>query len=244
MPASELRRFVAAFLVGLGAFVATFAAGCTHREPPAPEGSPSVSGPELAVPSVPSVPSGPGAIARLSSAAAVASAPGSSASAGSTPAPTASVDPASLPQTHDRPAASGQAFDARVAALWSAIVADDPQQGAPFFFPVAAYQQVKDIPDPASDWKHRLFAAYARDIHALHARLGSDATRATFDGIDVPEARGRWVDPGEEYNKIGYYRVFGSRLRYNIDGAPHTFDVKSLISWRGEWFVVHLSAIQ
>jgi hypothetical protein len=233
MPAFEPSGFVAAFYVGL---VGTFAAGCTHREPPAPEGSPSVSGPELAVPS------GAAAIASVSSAAGAASAPGSA--AGSTPAPAASVDPASLPQTHDRPAASGQAFDARVAALWSAIVADDPQQGAPFFFPVAAYQQVKDIPDPASDWKHRLFAAYARDIHALHARLGSDATRATFDGIDVPEARGRWVDPGEEYNKIGYYRVFGSRLRYQIDGAPHTFDVKSLISWRGEWFVVHLSAIK
>ena len=235
MPAFELRCFVAVGLVGL---VGTFAAGCTHREPPAPEGSPSVSGPELPVPS------GTGGAPSVSSATAIASARDSADSAGLAPAPAASVDPATLPQTHDRPAASGPAFDARVAALWSSIVADDPQQAAPFFFPVAAYQQVKDIPDPASDWKHRLFAAYARDIHALHARLGSDAARATFDGIDVPEARGRWVDPGEEYNKIGYYRVFGSRLRYQIDGAPHTFDVKSLISWRGEWFVVHLSAIK
>jgi len=131
-----------------------------------------------------------------------------------------------------------------VAALWSAIVADDPQQALPFFFPVGAYQQVKDIPDPASDWKRRLVAAYSHDIHALHARLGSDAPRATLTGLEVPEARGRWVDPGEEYNKIGYYRVFGSRLRYSIDGESRSFEVKSLISWRGEWYVVHLGAIK
>ncbi len=103
---------------------------------------------------------------------------------------------------------------------------------------------MKDIPDPASDWKHRLVAAYSRDIHALHARLGSDARRATLSGLEVPEARARWVDPGEEYNKIGYYRVFGSRLRYVVDGDARSFDVKSLISWRGEWYVVHLSAIK
>ena len=60
----------------------------------------------------------------------------------------------------------------------------------------------------------------------------------------MPDARARWVDPGEEYNKIGYYRVFGSRLRYEVDGAARSFDVKSLISWRGEWYVVHLGAIK
>jgi hypothetical protein len=61
----------------------------------------------------------------------------------------------------------------------------------------------------------------------------------------VPESRTRWVDPGEEYNKIGYFRVFGSKLRYEDGpGSPKSFDVKSLISWRGEWYVVHLSAIK
>jgi hypothetical protein len=214
----ELRWFVVAAMAGVGVW------GCTRAEPPAPDASPSVAAPELPAPS------------SSASSAPVASA--------STAAPSASVDPSTLPQTRDRPVASGPAFEARVASLWSAIVADDPQQAVPFFFPVSAYQQVKDIPDPASDWKHRLFAAYAHDIHALHARLGSDAPNARFTGIDVPEARGRWVDPGEEYNKLGYYRVFGSRLRYEVDGAARSFDVKSLISWRGEWYVVHLSAIK
>jgi hypothetical protein len=142
------------------------------------------------------------------------------------------------------PHASGAAFDARVAALWEAIVQDAPDRAMPFFFPLGAYQQVKDVYDPAADWKHRLVAAYRHDIHALHAQLGEDASRAKFVAMEVPDARARWVDPGEEYNKIGYYRVFGSKLRYEVEGRTSTVDVKSLISWRGEWFVVHLSGIR
>jgi hypothetical protein len=142
------------------------------------------------------------------------------------------------------PHASGDAFAARVASLWDAIVRDEPDRALPFFFPLAAYQQVKDVPDPASDWRRRLVAAYRHDIHALHARLGDDADRAKLVALDVPDARARWVDPGEEYNRIGYYRVFGSRLRYDVEGAARAFDVKSLISWRGEWYIVHLSAIK
>ena len=125
-----------------------------------------------------------------------------------------------------------------------AIVQDAPDRAMPFFFPLGAYQQVKDVYDPAADWKHRLVAAYRHDVHALHAQLGDDASRAKLVGIEVPEARARWVDPGEEYNKIGYYRVFGSKLRYEVDGRASTIDVKSLISWRGEWFVVHLSGVR
>jgi hypothetical protein len=148
-----------------------------------------------------------------------------------------------MPQTHEMPHATGVAFEARCAALWDAIVVDDPDRAMPFFFPLEAYEQVKDVTDPAADWKRRLVAAYRHDIRAIHARLGADAGEARFLAVDVPEARARWVEPGEEWNKIGYYRVFGTKLRYSVGGSERAVDVKSLISWRGEWFVVHLSAI-
>jgi hypothetical protein len=128
--------------------------------------------------------------------------------------------------------------------LWQAIVRDEPDLATPAFFPVAAYQQVKDVPDPAADWKHRLLGAFRRDIHAYHVTLGDAAASAKLVSLDVPDARARWVEPGEEWNKIGYFRVFGSKLRYEVDGAPRAFEVKSLISWRGQWFVVHLAAIK
>jgi hypothetical protein len=128
--------------------------------------------------------------------------------------------------------------------LWTAIVNDDPDTAMPAFFPVAAYQQVKDVGDPAADWKHRLVSAYRHDIHALHASLGEAAGDAKLLSFDVPDARARWVDPGEEWNKIGYFRVFGSKLRYTAGGTEHAIEVKSLISWRGQWYVVHLSGIR
>jgi hypothetical protein len=114
----------------------------------------------------------------------------------------------------------------------------------PFFFPLTAYAQVKAIANPAADWKARLVAHYARDIHALHAKLGPNAARAHFVAADVPMDRARWVEPGEEYNRIGYYRVYGTKLRGELDGAEIALDVTSLISWRGEWFVVHLTGVK
>jgi hypothetical protein len=78
----------------------------------------------------------------------------------------------------------------------------------------------------------------------LHAHLGQGAPRARLVGLDVPHGSARWVEPGEEWNKLGYFRVFGSKLRFEVDGTADSFDVKSLIAWRGEWYVVHLSAIR
>ena len=214
-----------------GMLAATVA--CGRHDPPAPDASPSV-----ALPEAPPTSSGAAAtVAPAGSTRVPAPAPSPSESANVT-------DPSLLPQTHDHPPASGAGLDARVAALWAGVVADDPEKAMPFFFPVGAYQQVKDVSDPASDWKHRLVAAYGRDVHALHARLGAEAARATFMGLDIPDAHVRWVDPGEEYNKLGYFRVFGSKLRYTVDGDARSFEVKSLISWRGEWYVVHLGAIK
>jgi hypothetical protein len=103
---------------------------------------------------------------------------------------------------------------------------------------------VKDVPVPKNDWEHRLVARYRRDIHALHAQLGDGADRAKLLRIDVPMERARWVKPGEEWNKIGYFRVFGSRIRYELDGKERSFEITSMISWRGEWYVVHLTGVK
>lgn len=157
----------------------------------------------------------------------------------------AGPDPGTLPQTRDKPSASGDAFDARMAALFDAIVRDDPDVAIGSFFPVTAYEQVKAIHSPASDWRRRLVAAFKRDVHALHGRLGGQAGDAKLVRVDLPEERARWVEPNEEGNKLGYWRVYGTRLVYtNAEGRERTFEVTSLISWRGEWYVVHLTGFK
>ncbi len=153
-------------------------------------------------------------------------------------------DAGALPQTHDRPKPEGPRFEAGARALFDAIVSDDPARAEDFFFPAAAYAQVKAIASPYADHKRRLVANFERDVHAAHAKLGRSATRATFKALDVPTDRARWVEPGEEGNKLGYFRVYGSKLRYEVDAKPLSLDVTSLISWRGEWYVVHLSGFK
>ncbi len=156
----------------------------------------------------------------------------------------ADTDPGALPQTDERPTASGATFTSGVNGLWEAIRQDDPDLGLPFFFPESAYLQVKAIGDPAGDYQNRLIANFRDDVHTLHAQLGANAASATLVGITVPDDQAVWVQPGEESNKLSYWRVYGSTMQYQVDGQTGSFPVTSLISWRGQWYVVHLGAIR
>jgi hypothetical protein len=160
------------------------------------------------------------------------------------PTTASTTDPGALPQTDERPAASGATFTAGVQGLWQAVQQDRPELAMPFFFPQAAYLQVKAIADPATDYRQRLIANYEQDIHTLHAQLGADAAGAQFDSIDVPDSQAVLVQPGEESNKLSYWRVYGTTLHYTEDGQARSFPVTSLISWRGQWYVVHLGQIR
>ena len=153
------------------------------------------------------------------------------------------TDPGTLPQTSDKPTPAGVLFDSDARGFWNAIVTGVPDPGMPFFFPLAAYLQVKNIPDPAGDYQTRLVADYERDIHALHNQLGADTATAQYVKIVVPNTA-QWIKPGVEYNKGAYWRVYDSTLVYTVDGRQHSLPIKSMISWRGQWYVVHLSAIQ
>lgn len=216
---------------GLGAL------GCARGAPPAPEGVDAtvapLPGPATAPLDATDAP--PTAEVPLDAGDATRAAAASSGDAS---------DPGSLPQTRDRPAPSSHALHERAAALWDAIVHDDPERAMAFFFPVTAYEQVKAIAYPASDWRRRLVAAYKRDIRALHEHLGGKAESAKLVRLDVPDPRARWVEPNEESNKLGYWRVYGTRIIYEVDGGERALDVTSLISWRGEWYVVHLTGFK
>lgn len=158
--------------------------------------------------------------------------------------PPTQPDPGSLPQTDEKPTAGSPAFQEHMGQLWQAIVSDDPSVALPAFFPLGAYRQVKAISNPDGDYSSRLIAAYQEDIHALHAKLGG-ATGAQLTGVDVPDSQAVWVQPGAEYNKGSYWRVYGAALRYTTpDGRSGSFPIASMISWRGEWYVVHLSSIR
>lgn len=152
----------------------------------------------------------------------------------------ANRDPGVLPQTRDTPSVESALFKRNAKLLFDAICQDAPETAVPFFFPAKAYDQVKDVPEPNADWKGRLVRAFKRDIHKLHRQLGNKCNDASYLGWTVSEKKVRWVEPHEELNNLGYYRVLHSQLRFETGGEEESIDITSLISWRGEWYVVHL----
>ena len=178
------------------------------------------------------------------------SAPTTSVPPSTTPAPTTTtpppttttVDLGALPQTDALPSATSPQFLAAVQVLFRAIVAGTPATAGVAFFPQSAYLQVKDIANATTDYQTRLVGEYDLDILAVHAELGGAAT-APLTGVAVPMQYAHWVPPGTCDNGVGYYEVANSRMVYTEAGVTRSFGIASLISWRGEWYVVHLGAV-
>jgi hypothetical protein len=164
--------------------------------------------------------------------------PSSSPSVIAIPAPAAG-----LPQTTASPSATTPAFDAEMTDLWAAIVTGNPAVALQSFFPLSAYEQVKAIADPATDWQDRLVGEYNSDIQAAHSYLGANASGARLAQVIVPSEYASWIVPGVCYNNVGYWHVPGSRLVYRVDGQLYSIGIASLISWRGQWYVVHLGGV-
>ncbi len=160
------------------------------------------------------------------------------------PTTTTTVDPGTLPQTDQLPPANTPQFTANMAGLWQGIVAGSATPALPAFFPQSAYVQLKTgIGNPAGDWQNRLVADYGLDIGAAHDLLGPDPAGATLVSVSVPEQYAHWIPSGVCANGIGYYEVANARIVYSEGGQTHSVGIASLISWRGEWYVVHLGAI-
>jgi hypothetical protein len=105
---------------------------------------------------------------------------------------------------------------------------------------VQAYEQVKAIADPAEDWQGRLWYDFALDVAAVRPLIGENAKLLR---VDVPVQYAVWVPPGACYNNIGYWHVPGSRVVYEQGGVTRSFGIASFISWRGDWYLIHLGAL-
>jgi len=118
-----------------------------------------------------------------------------------------------------------------------AIVKDDPALGEAFWFPKEPFIPLKDVKEPGKYWE-QLHRTYVNDIHALHKKRKdwSGATFGRFERGSVP----KWVKPGDEANKIGYYRSFHGQLRFEVDGKSESIDVHTVITWQGRWYTTHL----
>jgi hypothetical protein len=231
-------------LAAAGALVAVVLPGCSGsgtRSPAGINSTPASSGATGASPDT----TGPAPVTaapRPEPAATTATSPARVAAASRTTTPP-TTDPGALPQTAELPAATDPLFQARVHDLWRAVVDGNPTEALPFFFPLRAYIQVKGISDPVHDYQTRLIPNFEQDVQSLHALLGGAGGSASYVSVSVPHAA-QWIVPGVEYNKGSYWRVYGTTVTYRAGGRIRSFPITSMISWRGEWYVVHLGAIR
>ena len=184
----------------------------THGTPPSPRGSPGAT------------PVGQSASASPASPSAL---------------PVAPPDAASLPQTNAQPRTDDAAFGNAVHDIWLAVTTGDPDDALPAFFPEKAYLQVKAVGDPDADWHERLWYDFTLDLAAVHKLVPSDATLVK---VIVPAQYTRWIGAGACYNNVGYWNVPGARVVYRSGGVTRSFGIASFISWRGDWYLVHLGA--
>jgi len=153
--------------------------------------------------------------------------------------PVAPPGAAELAQTHTLPSTDDTAFKNLVHDFWLAVTTGNAAYALPAFFPEKAYEQVKAISDPAYDWRTRLWGEFVLDVAAVHPLVGTDAKLLR---VIAAAEYAIWIPPGACYNSIGYWHVPGVRVVYERDGVTRSFGITSLISWRGDWYVVHLGA--
>lgn len=233
-----------AALVGAAFAFVSLAAACAA--PASPEGVPARGSALPAVSAEAPKASASAALAPVAAPSSSAAAPVVDAGADAAPALDASAPqdaaaaapPPPDPKNQVPPINEGADLEARARGLFDAIVKDDPALGEAFWFPMEPFIPLKDVKGPDKYWKelHRLFE---NDVHALHKKRKS-WEGATFESYE-PGSTPKWVKPGEEANKIGYYRSYHGKLRYRLNGERFTIDVHTIITWQGRWFITHLS---
>lgn len=154
---------------------------------------------------------------------------------------TTTVPVGALPQTRALPPAITPALTRRMRALLEGVATGSVVPAIAAFFPVQAYAKTKIYVDAAHDWRTRLIPEFAADLAALHRALDPRGEPLRLLGYAVDEAEATWVLPGEEFNKGPYWRVYDTVVAYGIGSERGSFVVNTMISWRGQWYVVHVA---
>jgi hypothetical protein len=146
------------------------------------------------------------------------------------------------PANKKRPEDESAELTARAKALFEAIKEDKVDDGKDFFFPEQPFLKVKDIKKPGAYWK-RLYKTYQKEIHQTHRRNKKFLKDGEFVSFKLG-SKPKWIKPGKESNKIGYFRTFNGKIEYQSKGKTRHLGVRVIISWQNHWFITHLLPIK
>ena len=141
-------------------------------------------------------------------------------------------------QTKPPPRPDASSAEQRIRRLFEAVVKDDPALADGVFFPRDAFLLVKDIRDPGR-YYDQLYARFQADVHSLHRRLPGLA-QARFERFELTQ-RGGYVNVHEEGNRLPYWAARHSFLYYTSAGKTQRVEVRVLITWDDQWYVIHLN---
>jgi hypothetical protein len=139
------------------------------------------------------------------------------------------------------PSRESESLAKQARALFDAIAGDTPENALVFFFPREPFLVLKDVKDPGR-YHDELVRAFRHDIHQLNGTRRS-WEGARFVGFELGSPP-KWIKPGVEWNKLGYYRTFDAKLRYEVSGKQKLLFVHTIISWDGKWYVTHLVRVK
>jgi len=126
------------------------------------------------------------------------------------------------------------------AVAFPALVAAAPAAGSGSTDP-GRLPQTGALPSAGTPWFRARMRALWRGIVEDSAAAAEPAFFPRSAYLQVKPTEWTWITPGYCANRAGYWHAPGSRLVYRQGGRLRSFGVFSLISWRGEWYVVHLA---
>ncbi len=130
---------------------------------------------------------------------------------------------------------------ARAQAVFAALERGDAAAADALYFPRAPFLALKGGKNPARYYKY-LLDVYHADL-AKVARRHALWSRTRLLGLDVA-ATPVWVEPGQESNALGYYKLRGAALRYELNGEPFEIVIDTMITWQGRWYITHLAPVK
>ena len=140
-----------------------------------------------------------------------------------------------------KPPATSDAFAARMTMFFNGFKSGNNALALKGFLPVSAYVVLKQGHGNAADWQYRLVDKdFIPQLNILRKRFGKDLPTATYVTTIVPEKSANVCPVGQEENKAPYWRVYMSRVVFQLDGKDRSFLINTMISFRGEWYIVHL----
>jgi hypothetical protein len=145
---------------------------------------------------------------------------------------------ASLPQTLTEPSL-GAPLTTLADSLFADIATNNVAGAERLFLPLPIFLRIKQEPNPSGDWRARLLRWFTNDLVVYHHFLFAQGTprllRVTTSSRDASV-----IQPGWCYNKAPYWHLRGVRFVFESGGVIHSVAICSLVSWRGQWYVVHL----